>query len=366
MSGPDPAIPRPAAAYADRLLADAARAADGARARLGGAVNDLFRSPEYRLNDREHAVMTRMLNDLVGAIEVRLRGFLASGPLADSPLIGELIDPSRAIALPRLARSRMMRDADLAALLLRRCDEHHLGQSLRAAWPAAAGAMDRLGRHGDSNIADLVRSLLLAESRRIDRFGEPIVPPSDIPLPILQRMAWWIAAMLRDYLIDSHALDEDRADHAIAAAVTAFTAGCDALPVIDRYSLHLAEALDRIGGLEDAVLVGLLREGQLGLWVSCLSVRGRIDPAHVWTMLADIDGSRLTLLFRAAAVERMQALGMIAALFAVRPGASAEKDLRLARAAAAFDALAADDARAALRPFLVGRGMTDSGDQHER
>lgn len=359
MSASDRARPMPVGAHADRLLADAARAADGARARLTGALNDLFRTPEYRLSDRDHAAMTRMLSVLVETIEHDLRARLIMVPPISEieDLTSEFADQGHAIAGPKLARSRVMRDADLAALLLRHCDEHHIGRALRAAYPrgdiGGGALMERLTNHEDAAIADSAAALLVAESRRSDGFGEPVLNRSDMPIELQHRMTWWIAAALRDHMLHEHDIEPADADRALVNAVTALLAGYDEREAVDTRAHELALRLLRTDSLDDSLLVALLYEGQLAAWVAGLAVRASIDSAAVWTMLADVDVSRLTLLLRAIGMERHVALGLLAGLFAARTGPGAANDRQLARAATAFDELSIEQARAAIRAWGV-------------
>ena len=357
MSASDKMRPVPTGAHADRLLADAARAADGARARLTGALNDLFRTPEYRLSDRDHAAMTRMLSTLVETIEMDLRARLITvKPVAEShDLAVEFSDESFAIARPKLARSRVMRDADLAALLLRHCDEHHISRALRAAYPRGDTGigvlMERLVHHSDAGIADSAAALLVAESRRSDGFGEPVLNRADIPIELQHRMTWWIAAALRDHMLHEHDVDPAAADRALVSAVTALMDSYDERDAIDARAHDLALRLLRADSLDDTLLVAFLYEGQLSAWVAALAVRATLDSAAVWTMLADADVSRLTLLLRAIGMERHVALGLLAGLFAARTGPGAANDRQLARAATAFDELSIEQARAAIRAW---------------
>ena len=160
MSAHDPVPPAPAGASADRLLADAARAADVARVRMTGALNDLFRSPDSRLNDRDHATASRMLAHLVTDIERALRERLVGDGLLDGfdATRMELADLEQPIAWPRLAHSRVMREPVLIGLLMRRCQEHYVGQALRRVYPLRHGIkqsmLDRLAAHADSRIEE--------------------------------------------------------------------------------------------------------------------------------------------------------------------------------------------------------------------
>ena len=360
MSGTDPASPSNGGAYADRLLAEAARAADGARIRLSGALNDLFRSPESRLNDRDHAMMNRMLVGLIADIEADIRTLLVSqgllAVLAD--LTDELRDAGRQIAWPRLARSRVMRDSGLIQLLLRRSDEHHLANALRDTHPARfnpeQGVTDRLANHAVEGITEAAQALLLREHRRGDEFGEPRLDRADLPIELQHRITWWVAAALRDHMLASHDIDREEADRALVSAASALLEGYDENQTIDSLTFALACRVREVGALDDAFLAGLLREGEVAIWVAGVAVRAMIDNEAVWPMLFDPDASRLTLLLRAIGMDRATALSLLADLFLARGGIGSEQDELLSHAAAAFDALAVEEAHAAIRPWRPG------------
>lgn len=332
MSVSDQASSDPMRVATDRFIADAARAADGARARLGGVLNDLFRSPESRLSDRDHAVMTRMLAGLIDEIE-------------------RIMLPQQAmpIAWAKLAHSRVMRDNELAAMLLRRSDEHQLAHALRAFFPQSrpgvAGEMDGLAHHDDGAIAELASALLIAESRRLDRFGDPLLPMAELPADLLFRMAWWIAAALRDEL------DDPERDSLLAQAVEVVVAAHEAQESAGKLAQALVARLapDREAG--GRLAAGLIREGWLTAGVAVLSALSGTALPHLWSMMGDRDASRLTLVLRATDMERAVALGLVADLLVARGVAGVEGDKRLAAAVGAFDALSARQARALIRSW---------------
>src|SRR6476620_2372879 len=89
-------------AIADRLLADAARAADSARARLATALVDLFLPGDTRLTDQQRITMERILRGLVMAVEDEFRGRLidAMGDAATPELAAALITARVELAAP--------------------------------------------------------------------------------------------------------------------------------------------------------------------------------------------------------------------------------------------------------------------------
>ncbi len=321
MSASHPASPDSTGSAVDSFIADAARAADSARARLGGALNDLFRPSEVRLSDREHATMTRMLEGLVEEIARSM-----------------FPDVERGVAWRKLAHSRAMRDPELAGLLLRRADEHYLGRSLRAHFSGNI-IVEGLTGHADHAIAEAASSLLSAESRRVDRFGEPLLIAAELPAAVLHRITWRIAETLDD------------PDRDLVGAVDAVFARHERSDAADRLARALAVLLHRDGELDDALCYGAFREGWLHLWVASLAVRSEVSSSLIWTMIADRDASRMTLLLRATGWDRTLALRLITDLLIARGGQTSDADYELGAAADAFDDLSVEAARALIRPW---------------
>lgn len=332
MSASEPQSSEYPRATTDRFIADAARAADGARMRLGGVLNDLFRPPMARLNDRDHAVMTRMLAALVDEIE-------------------GLLFPDRVVGTgwQRLAHSRVLRDPELAGLLLRRSDEHHLIHGLRTFFPqarrASGSGMDQLSRHDDPVVSELASALLIAESRRIDRFGEPLLPAAELPADLFHRFAWWIASAMRDTIEGE---EKDRVlSEAVKAAISAFgteeTAG--------QAARMLAAHMLRQGGIDDRLIASIFREGRLSVVVAALAARGSVPAPQIWVMLNDPDAARLTILLKAIEMDRTSALGLVADLLVARGGHEHVGDSRLSAAVEAFDTITPEEAGLLIRPW---------------
>jgi hypothetical protein len=332
MSASDPASPEYSRATTDRFIADAARAADGARVRLGGVLNDLFRPPTARLNDRDHAVMTRMLSGLIDEIE-------------------HLLFPDRVTgtAWQKLAHSRVLRDPELAGLLLRRSDEHHLVHGLRALFPqarrGAGSGMDTLARHDDPIISELASALLIAESRRIDRFGEPLLLAAELPADLFHRFSWWIASAMRD------TIEGDEKDRVLGEAVKTALGFLGKEESAAQAARTLARHLMRQGGIADRLIADLFREGRLGFAVASLAARANVPAPLIWVMFSDPDAARLTILLKAIDMDRTAALGLIADLLVARGGHGSEGDGRLSDAVEVFDTLTHDEAGLLIRPW---------------
>jgi uncharacterized protein (DUF2336 family) len=339
---------------ADRLLSDAARAADGARERLATALVELFLPADSRLTDQQRITMARLLAGLVSAVEDDLRRRLIELLDAEAPdgLKAALAIARIEIAGPILENAQVLRDADLVAVLLRRADEHRLASALvlRAApRELGAGLIDQLLDATDPGVAAAAMGLLIAESRRFDHFGDPVVARTELPAELQHRLVWWVAAALRTYMISRHGLDPVAADRATVAAASAMLAGYDEAVTLEGRAFELAARLNRAGGIDDALLVRALTEGRLAFLAAALGLRAGIDASAAWDMIVDSEGSRLAVLLRAIGCGRDAAAEILLRLALVDRRAEEGVADRID----AFDDLDHDRAASAIRPWRL-------------
>jgi uncharacterized protein (DUF2336 family) len=197
--------------------------------------------------------------------------------------------------------------------------------------------IERLLDHNDSAINAGAMALLIAESRRFDRFGDPVLARTDLPAELQHRLVWSVAAALRDYMVERHGVDAVAADRQLVETATAMLAGYDEGETLEGRAFALAHRLHGEGALDDALLSEALAEGQVALFVAMLALRAGIDGEAAWEMVADPTGSRFAVLLRAIDCPRETAGGMM---------------IRLARAAGRPDEEVADhlDAFVLLEP----------------
>lgn len=340
---------------AERVLAAAAQAADGARHRLATSLVDLFLPGDSRLSDQQRVTMARILNALVTTVEDDFRHRLidAMDEAASPELYAALATARVRIATPILERARLLQNRDLMAVLLRRADEHRLATGLARANERGGGAasalIDRLLENPDPEIQAAAMALLIAESRRIDHFGDAILARTDLPAELQHRLVWWVAAALRDYMVERHGIDPAVADHALVAAATAMLAGYDEGDTLEAHASRLAHLLHRRDALEDALLAEAVAEGRLALFVAALGLRAGIEGRAAWEMVVDTGGARLVVLLRAVDCARDIA-GGIMLMLGLSEGRTEDQ---LADHLDAFDMLELERAQEALRPWRL-------------
>ncbi|MBA4094687.1 MAG: hypothetical protein C0489_11445 [Candidatus Accumulibacter sp.] len=349
---------------AERLIAGARRAAWGAPERLANIVTDLFLPESPRLSDRQRATMTQLLAKLIAAIEDDLRQRLLVTLSPDTPaeLSASLAAGRLAIAAPILDRAGLLRDPELVRVLLRRAEEHRLVTALHltaiaeqeAEQATEPGLVDELLQTPDAELAAAVMALLIAESRRFDRFQDPLLARTDLAAELQHALVWRVAAALRAYIVEEQRADPALADRAIAAATSGVLAGYDEGATLEARAMVLARHLHLLGTLTDKLVLRAAKEGRVTLLAAALAVRAGIDFDAAWDMLSDGEGHRLTVLLRAIDMDRSNAAELLFRLASVaaRPDAGDEVVAQLE----AFEALSPDHAREEVLPWRMAEG----------
>jgi hypothetical protein len=286
-----------------------------ARERFAVAATDLLLPDRARLTEWQRLTAANLLTRLVRSIEDELRARLAVRFEGHDALHAALSSAHVPIALPILDRAQALRDAELTTILVRRVEEHRF-------WTGRVPAegdeyLFELVRDRDPEIAAEAMELVIARSRRFDRFQEPVMGQAELPAELQHRLVWIVAAALRHYVVQQHQVGQ--VDAAVEEAATGLIAGYDEGESLESRALRLARLLqqgDRLGG---PALVRSLSDGMLPLFIAGLAALCALDQAAVWEVLSDPRGRGPALLLRAADLERDEAAAILLALNARGP-----------------------------------------------
>lgn len=340
---------------AERLLGDAVRAQAAGRDRIRLALIDLFLPDGKRLRDSERTVAANLLQRLIAAAEDDLRDRIGQHIETRDPVLATALTAgATSIAAPMMEHAGLLRDAELVALVLRRAEEHRLSVDLRVMAAGMAGLtaepplIDALVDDDETAVADAAMAMVVAESRRIDRFQDPVLARTDLPAEAQHRLVWRVAACLRRYMIDIGRMDPAVADREVGAAAQAVLAGYDESTTLEGRATALALLLRAAGRLDDRLVVRALTEGRVAFTVAALALRAGIEFNAAWDMLFDADGSRLAVLLRAIGMSHEAAADI---LFRCMPS-DADGDAAASRIEA-FMALDRRRAEETLRPWRL-------------
>lgn len=315
---------------------------ESARLRAAAAI-DLFLAEELRLTEAQRLTARALLGRLLRAIEDELRAAVADRFVNNRALHAALASAHVELAAAALDGAALSDEPGLIGLLLRRVEEHRLHLAGRGREQRLAALVaDR-----DPEIAAHAMAVLVARSRRLDRFQEPVLARTELPAELQHALVWTVAAALRAYLTGPHQVSPALADAALGEAAAAAIAGYDEGDSLEGRAMRLCRRLHVAGRLDGATIAGFLGEGVLPLFIAGLSAATTISYGAVWDILTDPAGKGPVLLLKVAGLDREQAGRSLLAL-----AAHADDD-RLIRQVDLFDVIGRDDAERALSLWLL-------------
>lgn len=262
-------------------------------ARLADAAASVANASARPLPDADRARVPVIVEELVGRVEADLR-LHALRELAEARL-PELL-ASLGSASVSFARARLQARAGwprgLLAAALARAEMHRL----------VSGIAPR-PRDLDGPAAGERMALLVAESRRVDRFGEPVLELDDLPAEAAHALVWALAAGLRAAL-NAGGLDDRLADRLAVAAGRDRLGRYDEGAGLPAIAGRLVQAMAGAGVVDDALLLRMADTGELPALAAAFAYRTGLPATAVWPLLAEPGEGRLALLVRAADLGR--------------------------------------------------------------
>jgi hypothetical protein len=268
------------------------------RERLATVRADFFLDPTERLNERERAVMSAMLNGLVVELADRIRGALP-GRLKASQNEHDLAAD--------LNRAGLLDEPELIALLLRRAEEDRIAAAAGArAGRNEARVLQGLVGHENGQVSAAAMALILARSRRRDRFGQCLLAFDDLPGGTAATLVHRVAAAVK--------AEGGQPDRAITASSEALISAYDSAKSVEVLADSLAAALVEAEVLDDALLLASAHEGDVALLAHLLAHLAGISGAIAEGELLSGDPAAIIMLFRMAKLSRRVAAGILAAI----------------------------------------------------
>ncbi len=357
----DPAI--------DDLIRLARERSAQARAVLLENVTDLFLSEEGRLSEQERALISDILLKLLEEVETAVRQELAEALVRsgiDLPEVERALARDEiAVARPILRKSRALRDPDLIEIVRWRTQEHRLAIAMRDGLSEAVSdalveygeedVIEALLRNPDARLSEKAMEYLVAESRRIDRFQEPLVHRDELPDRLALRMFWWVGAALRQQILARIEADPVIVDRAVKAAVDALKVAHAPERSVHAKAHALVRRLRERGELTPEFLLACLRRQRLAVFVAGLAELGGVDLQTAWRIFVDRGGEGLAVLARAAGIAREQFAKLFLLLSEVRNGQRAQPPGILERILELFDKTSEEQAKIALFYWRLDR-----------
>jgi uncharacterized protein (DUF2336 family) len=345
-----------------KLIETVALRSRDAELELVRSVSDLRIPEAHRLTEMDRAQMAGILARLIHSIELDLRLNLADALPASTKdhakLLRALADDRIEIAFPILEHHADIVDLSLMALVKARSDEHRLVIALRE--QAAMGVQmlhnsnakdvtESLLRHREPNVSRRAMEYLVAETKRTDRFEEPILTLSELPYVLLEKLVWMISAALRAPLTRDFSVSEKDIDAALqTGARRVLTEQGEQQTLISR-TQRLVHQLDELGELTDAFLLRCLRQQKVYLFVASLAQRANVNFHVMWQIFTDKSLKSLAVLGRAIAMSREAVSAMLLSLSDAYSGHDARAPENAVDLLTLFDDIGPEQAEAALR-----------------
>jgi len=345
------------------LLALAQDSTAQSRRRLFENMTDLFISADGRLNEHERALMNDILIKIVQSVETAMRkelaGFFAQTE-ADLPDVVRLLaDDEIEVARPLLEKSKLLRDTDLVEIVRMRTDEHRLAIALRNELSeevadalveyGSEDVIEALLRNPDAEIGERSMAYLVAESRRIDRFQEPLLDRADLPPHLAYRMYWWVAAALRKRIVSDFDVDPLVVDEAMSKSTQTLLSEQQEEHGTYVKAQRLVRRMAETKDLTIEFLLGALRQHRIAVFVAGLAELGGIDFRTAWRIFSDPGGESLAVLARAVGMERAQFTTTFLLISQARGGERARETSALKSISTLFDGISYRNARGALQ-----------------
>jgi uncharacterized protein (DUF2336 family) len=263
------------------------------------------------------------------------------------------------IARPILEKSDVLRDEDLIEIIRTRTDEHRLCIAMRDRVSEAVS--DALVEEGSPNVVEALlknphaeisksaMSYLVAESRRVDRFQEPLLLRHDLPPELAHRMFWWVSAALRrKILTDFTDMNVAHLDVALQGATRKAIAAHNPKESADATALELVKHMAAQGQLTMPFLAQALRQQKVPVFLAGLSQMSGISMTVARRIFDDQAGHGLAVLFRAMDATRQEFTSIFLFLADVRGGRKARPMSFVKEILELYDAISVANAKSAL------------------
>ena len=305
-----------------------------ARGKLVENITDLFLSDGGRLNEHERAIMSDILSKLIFTVEASLRKQLSQA-LADSGVEMDevallLANDNGDIARPILEKTELLHDKDLIDIIRMRTDEHRVAIAIRDGLSSEVSdalieygnedVIENLLKNNDSNISKRAMEYLVAESRRIDRYQEPLLNRDDLSSELAHKMYWWVSAALRKRIVTEFDVDplvvDDLLQQATSRALVIHSEGNSAVVKAQKLVHRMYENDE----LNHQFLLQSLRQQRIPVFVASMSELARVDYSTAWQIFSDERCESLAILAKAVGINRSDFTSMYLLLTKARDG----------------------------------------------
>ncbi|MBM3486720.1 MAG: DUF2336 domain-containing protein [Alphaproteobacteria bacterium] len=281
------------------------------RARIAEALNAPSGEVSDGLSDRDRSQMISMLRRLADEVQGAIVRHL-DRTQAERPSLARAVGRGLAGDEPgdpygRLLDSGMLRDFELIEQVEQRRIEdrleralkrHELGEPRDAAAGSHADALFAILQAAGPAVVEGLNAYLVRRARRVDTYDNPTIDAADLDPALVRRLYWGLAATLRRAMLADRSVDETDIDNALEAAVVEALAAQAERAGPDAGCRRFIEATAAAGLLSPDLVVGLLRAGEVPLFVAALARLGGLRVGLVRRLVFEPGGEGLAALAR--------------------------------------------------------------------
>jgi uncharacterized protein (DUF2336 family) len=289
------------------LLALARRKTSGTRSELGGRIAQ-YLIAGADLSSTERDLVDGILSQLIREIEIQIRHDLAHALAQDvqAPpnLIRLLAADEIEIARPVLLASPILTHSDLLDIANRLSEQHRQVLAERPNLPSIVGdALVEFGEepviitllhNSSAQLSQEALAYLVATSKQVEPFREPLLSRADLPPKLAYRMFWFVSAALRQRLLTQFDVPAQMIDGAMARLTPPNE------ETMMARAAHLFRGQNRQAGLGLHDLIGYLQEGRAALFIAAMAEILVISADTARRLVLDPGGEGLALICRAA------------------------------------------------------------------
>lgn len=269
----------------DNLLTLAREKSQAGRNSLFDTVQELFVTNDGKLTDRERALMSEILRQLIHEVELSVRQDVAKrlSERDDAPrkLVLALANDDIEVAHPLLLNNTVLHDVDLIEIIKHCTQAHQLAVSMRK--KISEDVSDALVETGDTSvitrllenegaaISSASMEYIVAESKRVDTFPNLLINRKDLPPDMARKMYWWVSVAVRQHIVENFSINPATIDDSIGDAVKdkIDDVGGDVEKVSE--AERVAEEMAAHNKLTEKFLLNTLRDSEISLFEASLA-----------------------------------------------------------------------------------------------
>jgi uncharacterized protein (DUF2336 family) len=344
------------------LIALAKEKTVDANSELADNITDLFLSDEGRLNEHERALMGDILCKLISSVErsikIQMSKKLKNSKECPADLINFLANDNIQIAEPILSNYQALADDSLIEIIRNRTDAHRMAIAIRTNVSAEVcdelivegsdDVVECLIRNSGAEISDSALDYLVAESKTLDRFQEPLLCRDDLPAELAHKMYWWVSAKLRSKIMNEFHITENTLDDLVEdstlASINLVKTGSS---VMDK-ALVLSRKLNKEGKINFPFILKCLRQEKINLSIASFSILMGLNVKLVWRMFREKTGDSLAISCKSLGVDRNEFTNFYLLALQAKFGSGARATSLLTSVLKMYDELDITHAKAAV------------------